>query len=512
MNKTVTINIAGLLFHIDEDAYTKLSNYLEAIRNSLNTEGKEEIINDIESRIAEIFSEKIDPTSGVVNMNDVDHIIKIMGQPEDYRLDDDNENPEYSQAQSFSNTNTHRVKKLFRDGDNRVIGGVLSGLGNYFNVEPIWIRIIFILLIFAYGLSFIIYPILWIIIPKAKTTADILEMKGEPVNISNIEKAVKENINHLGENIKNIDTQRIREAGTTAGEVIKKVIGITFIIFGILGIMGAFIAFFALNTISHTNLNGLPIAEIIDLGYPAWSASLAIFIMTFIPMLIIFLVGLRLVYKNIKYIGLVSILLGFIWAISIVYFAIIMIEVDTKKDSLIEMFRENKKTTVVKKSLDHITNDTLHIDFVRDPRFYGINDTLSIEESYIEEDNISFEIVPTSGNQAFFEIKTNANYEKNSSVNIGNQSGNITLTETPNMLEYYSNIKENTIEVADVIISKKNNSNPLSNSVIIKLYLPQNKIVRINSSNQEFFNENHIQSGINFYQLKGEVLECISCK
>ena len=144
MNKTVTINIAGLFFHIDEDAYEKLSNYLEAIKNSLNTDGKDEIINDIESRIAEIFSEKINPKTGVISMIDVDNIIQIMGQPEDYRLDDENDSQNQSTQNSSNENYIKRPRKLFRDGEKRVLGGVLSGLSNYFNIDVVWIRILFI--------------------------------------------------------------------------------------------------------------------------------------------------------------------------------------------------------------------------------------------------------------------------------------------------------------------------------------------------------------------------------
>lgn len=512
MNKTVTINIAGLFFHIDEDAYTKLSNYLEAIKNSLNTEGKEEIINDIESRIAEIFSAEINPTGGVVNITNVDDVIKIMGQPEDYRLDDETEDANSNQ-ENKQEYKSKRSKKLFRDGDNRIIGGVLSGLGNYFNIDSIWIRIIFIILIFPLGVSAIIYPILWIIIPKAKTTADFLEMKGEPVNISNIEKAVKQNIDYLGNNIRNIDTKRIREAGSTIGDVLKKIIGVSFITIGILGIMGSFIFYFALNTsVSKRSFSGIPVNQIVELGYPAWSPILAVSLMAFIPMLILFLVGLKLTYKNIKYIGLVSILLGFIFAFAVIFFAAVMIEVKNNDIYLNKLLRDSNKTTVVKKSLDHITNDTLNIDLIRDPRFYGINDTLSSQNSFEETRDIEIEIEQSSNQTAFFEIKTDKKYSKSVRLSLGNNNENSIISDESNMLNYYSNTNNNTIELADAIISKKNNSDHILNSVEIKLYLPQNKKVRINSNNKNYFNYNHdIKDGINYYILNGENLECISC-
>ncbi|WP_177764246.1 PspC domain-containing protein [Flavobacterium sp. I3-2] len=512
MNKTVTINIAGLFFHIDEDAYDKLSNYLQAIKNSLNTDGKEEIINDIESRIAEIFSEKINPKTGVISMLDVDNIIQVMGQPEDYRLDDENESQSQTEQNSTNENYIKRPRKLFRDGEKRVLGGVLSGLSNYFNIDVVWIRILFILLIFVYGSSIIIYPILWIIIPKAKTVSDILEMKGEPVNISNIEKQVRENFDQIGNNIRNIDTQRFKDAGTKLSEIILKLLGIACVFIGSMGMIGSAIMIFVFNTISLAKFNNFPIEEIVKLGYPTWMILTSVFLIAFIPSLIIFITGLSCLYKNIKYVGLISILLGFTWGAAIICFSVIMIEVESKNDLIKKFIDDTSKVTVVKKSLDHITNDTLKIDFIRDPRFYGMNDSLSNGKIYKEEDDIEFEIKSTTNQDGYFEIITEASYSKSSSIVINNNSGKASITETPTMLEYYSKIDNNNIEFANAILTEKNNLDKYNNSVKIILYLPNSKIVRINKTNDISFDyNNNIQSGINFYKLIDDKLECVSC-
>jgi len=512
MNKTVTINISGLFFHIDEDAYNKLSNYLVAIKKSLNTEGKEEIINDIESRIAEIFSEKINPSTGVISMIDVDNIIKMMGQPEDYRLDD--EDAEYVNEEQKSDFESYPkgIKKLFRDGDRRVLGGVLAGFSNYCNVDVVWIRIIFILLTFVYGMSIIIYPILWIIIPKAKSVSDILEMKGEPVNISNIEKQVRENINHIGNNIKNMDTKRLKDVSSTIINILLKIVGISCLIIGFFGIMGSFIMMFALNTISNSNFINIPILELVEIGYPNWVVITSLFLMAFIPSLVIFIMGLNCIYKNIKYVGLITITLGFIWVASIVFFTAVMFQLESKKDFLNNIINENMKVTVVKKSLDHLKNDTINIDFLRDPRFYGMNDTLSRQEAFEEEENVSLDIKTTTSENPYFEIVTKASYSKNSTALINNKSGSITTDEIPSMLEYYSNINNNTLEFADAVLNKKNKAESFINSVKITLYLPKNKIVRINGNNKQYFNYiNIIEPGVNHYKLKDEYLDCMDC-
>lgn len=187
MNKTVSINLGGFFFHIDEDAYQKLTRYINAVKRSLDPEGRDEIVSDIESRIAELFQERIKNEKQVIGLVEVDQVISIMGQPEDYIIDEDTEP---KQSYSYSSTkNSGRAKRLYRDGENSILGGVAAGFGHYLNIDPLWIRILFIVSPFiSFGTSIVIYLILWILIPEATTTSQKLEMRGEPINISNIEK------------------------------------------------------------------------------------------------------------------------------------------------------------------------------------------------------------------------------------------------------------------------------------------------------------------------------------
>ena len=186
MNKTVNINLAGIFFHIDEDAYLKLQRYLEAIKRSFtDSQGRAEIISDIEARIAELFNDRIQNNKEVIRIKEVDEIISIMGQPEDYLVDDEIFEDE---PQTSYKRKTSPSKKLFRDTDNSYVGGVSSGLAHYFGIDAIWIRLAWIILIFGAGTGFLLYILLWVLVPEAKTTAEKIMMTGEPVNISNIEK------------------------------------------------------------------------------------------------------------------------------------------------------------------------------------------------------------------------------------------------------------------------------------------------------------------------------------
>jgi len=200
MNKIMNISIGGIIFHVDEKAYEKLKIYLEEIKKHFNkSEGGEEIINDIEGRIVELFQQKLNSKKEVINMVDVDEVISIMGKPSDF--EDDGEG-------DFVDPDIRQVgkKRLFRDIDNRMLGGVCSGLGAYFRLDTVWFRLGFVIATLS-GLSILAYLILWIIIPPARTISEKLEMQGDPVTVSNIEKSIREEMNGLRDKIDDLASQ-----------------------------------------------------------------------------------------------------------------------------------------------------------------------------------------------------------------------------------------------------------------------------------------------------------------
>jgi len=201
MNKVININLGGLAFTIDEDAYHQLSSYFKIIeRHFTNSDGVEDIVADIESRMGELFEDMMG-VRNIISIADVDSAIKVMGSPADFGADDDDdlaEEPKSSRRRSRSNKQTIKTgKRLFRDPDEKLIGGVCAGITSYFGIgDPIWIRIIFILFGLLGG-GILVYVILWAIIPKAITSADRLAMKGEEINVSSIAKKVEEEIENL---------------------------------------------------------------------------------------------------------------------------------------------------------------------------------------------------------------------------------------------------------------------------------------------------------------------------
>lgn len=205
MNKTVTINIAGIVFHIEEDAYERLKSYLDSLRFKFQAEeGRDEILADIEARIAEILTEKKGPAREVVILSDIEDVITMMGEPE--AISDDGNDPSEAQAQTnAAREEAHerrRRRRLFRDPDDKVIGGVCSGLGHYFDIDPVWIRLGFAIMLFVFGTGILFYLLLMIIIPRAETTTEKLEMKGDPVDVNNIRRSIKEEFEEFGNRVK----------------------------------------------------------------------------------------------------------------------------------------------------------------------------------------------------------------------------------------------------------------------------------------------------------------------
>lgn len=190
MKKTININLSGQIFHIDEDAYEVLQQYLEQLRKYFSADpGHDEILADIEARIAEMFSQRLGTTRQVVTLQDTQEVIAVMGRPEQITNGD---------AEATAAAESPKViRRLFRDPDHRVLGGVCSGISAYFGIDPVWLRLAFVVALIFFGTGVLLYLVLWIVMPEARTASDKLMMRGEPINISNIEKSFKKELVEL---------------------------------------------------------------------------------------------------------------------------------------------------------------------------------------------------------------------------------------------------------------------------------------------------------------------------
>jgi len=227
MKKTLTVNLNNIVFHIDDDAYEMLQTYLHEIAEHFQSDDeKNEIMNDIESRIAELFNEKLQKNKNVVNLTDVEEIIEVMGKPSQYA--DEDEEPK--EPKSTKKQQQQKSRRFYRDPENAILGGIAGGLAAYFNIDVTWIRIFLVLLVFL-GVGFIIpiYIVVWFVAPAALTASQRLEMQGEDVTVESI----KTEIN----NVKNyMESDSFKQSATTVGEKIQDVLKWFFkIVFGFIG-------------------------------------------------------------------------------------------------------------------------------------------------------------------------------------------------------------------------------------------------------------------------------------
>jgi phage shock protein PspC (stress-responsive transcriptional regulator) len=193
MKITVSINLGGYSFSIDEDAYAELKRYLKNLEFHFSgEESASEILSDIETRMAELFRAKLTSYKQVINIQDVQQVTAVLGTPEDI-----SDTEGRTTREKFSSPGYHR---MYRDPDHRVIGGVCSGIAAYWKLELWLVRLIFLILAFM-GVGILIYLILYIVLPEAKTTTEKIEMQGNQVNIHNITESVKKEFETVRKNM-----------------------------------------------------------------------------------------------------------------------------------------------------------------------------------------------------------------------------------------------------------------------------------------------------------------------
>lgn len=194
MNKTIIINISGTIFHIEEDAYEKLKTYMAEVKLYFSkSEDSFEIISDIENRIAELFLEINNAESKeVIVAKGVENVIRTMGQPDEF------ENNIEDEIETLGQTTIK--KRLYRNPDDKIAGGVCSGIAAYLNIDPIWVRLLLIVSIFFFGTGVLLYLILWVIMPEANTRTEKLAMRGESPTLESIRRSVEEEINGMRRN------------------------------------------------------------------------------------------------------------------------------------------------------------------------------------------------------------------------------------------------------------------------------------------------------------------------
>jgi phage shock protein PspC (stress-responsive transcriptional regulator) len=535
MNKTININLGGVFFHIDEIAYQKLKLYLDAIRKSLSDDpqGRDEILNDIEHRIGELLSEKIKDVRQVVNENDIDEITKIMGKPEDYLVDEDifEDEPKYRSKSSS--------KKLFRDADDKFLGGVSSGMAHYFGIDALWIRILWVVLVVAgFGTGIPIYILLWILVPVAETTAEKLQMKGEAVNISNIEKKIREEFNevsskvkdgvtNISEKMKNSDFKKKAHNKTKSGiqEILDSLGTILITLLKVLGkFIGALLIFISAATLIGLIIGAFSLGSFEILGFgddfihhppffydsviPTWLLITFTFISIAIPFIVLFMLGLKIISNNVKSFSTTTklSLLG-IWIISLLGlgFAGINFATQTAYDGVYNQTEE----------LPFIATDTLKVKMIGDENLSNrseLRKRYSYETVYDKDirklyaTKINVDVKTTDKSSAYIKIRkeSSGNNRKNANSNA-------------EAIEYQFNLSNQNLLLNGYFLTDFKNMIK-EQEIDITIYVPINAIVYLDGSTRTFLDDVDNIQGIydrdmpkHYYKMTENGLECLDC-
>jgi len=310
MNKTIHINLCGQSFTIDENAYEELSVYINDLKRFYAAEeGLDEMIKDIEARFAEVFTNKLEKGNRqIVSRADVQEVIIAMGRPEDFEGGTESSGAAKQQQGPSASSGG---KRLYRDKDDQVVAGVSSGLAAYFNIkDPVWIRILFILLAWFGGGGLLIYIILWIVLPVAKTATQKLEMRGESVNLSNLEKSVRDNIESASDNIKSYAAKNqhtakenlnrgVNAIGFIAGKVLKVAMFVIKWVFIFVAAVVVFSLIVTLGAMLVATIGGMPIANLVFFEGATLStmAMFGLLLFLSVPLIILLYLPLRLLFK-----------------------------------------------------------------------------------------------------------------------------------------------------------------------------------------------------------------------
>lgn len=518
MNKTVNINLGGMFFHIDEDAFQKLNRYFEAVKRSLsNSTGKDEIMKDIEMRIAELLTEKNKGEKQVVNAKDVEEIITVMGQPEDYRIDDENAG---SEAGNNFNTSSKKSRKLYRDTEKGMIGGVLAGFGHYFGIDALWLRILMVLLLFTFGTGILVYILLWILMPVAVTTTEKLEMTGEPVTISNIEKKVREEFENISEKFQNADYDKFgKQAKTGAEKFGNNLSEIILRIFSIFGkVIGAFLVVTAASTLvslilfvittGSISFSDFPWQNYVEnyVEYPIWAIGLLTLGAIGIPFFFLLILGLKLLINNMKSIGnAAKYTLLALWVISVGA----LIALGLKQATQVAFDAKS----IQKQKFELNAKDTLMIKFAHND-YYAKN---------IDEHRDFLIAQDSAGNQMIYSnnirLRILRTEEKSPYIQIEKQAQGKSFQEArqrSEKIKYNFKIEGNRLTFDNYFLTDLKNKFR-EQEVEILLYLPEGIVFKpdasvrnYDQSDDSFFNlwydsENHI------YKMENSKVNCLTC-
>ena len=515
MDKTVSISIGGFSFVLDEIAYNKLKTYLQDVKTSLRgTEGVEDIIEDVEIRISELFRERL-KFREVVNEDDINFVIATMGHPDQYKVEEDEENEKTSTNSSYNYSSNNQsyggqqtgAKRLYRDPDDTIVTGLSAGLAHYMGVDPWFVRSIWLVLgilgIFTAGVSFFLvvfcYFILLIFVPKAKTTSEKLQMYGQPANIDTLKKNVEQASEAVVSGSKEL-SNKLGGAFGVFGRILLWFIGFIILSTGIGLIIGGFFFFFTTWTEMPTELFGYLVEE----EWMSMAAKIFGGILMVIPGVLLTILGVKCFWNRVKVSK--AVIFGAIALWFVALFAIIGISVSTASK-----FRNSVEMTQEKSYV--IPSDTLQVYFRENNegnlKFKTFND---LDQLIDANGNL---IIPIDD---IFEIEESTDDKLHVQVTYSSKGGS--KEEAKRNLEairYNYELNGNKLYL-DEFIKIPKDGKFRNQTVDIKLYVPKNKLIHTNNTDRMTIINNDNDRDY-LYDLKnkfigynGKKFVCLNCQ
>jgi phage shock protein PspC (stress-responsive transcriptional regulator) len=501
MKKALKINLSGQIFHIDEDAYEKLKVYLDTIGSHFsNANESSEIMSDIESRIAELFKGKMTDENQVITLKEVNEIIDIMGRPEEIASDDQPEPHE-------SNRSKRQNRRLYRDPENSVFGGVCSGLAAYFNLDILLVRVLFIVLtIVGGGLPIFLYLVLWIAVPKALSAAQKLEMRGEKITVSNIEKTVREEYESVKDNLKKARTSEsyrrtedfftrfLHVIGVIVLAILKIVLGFIAVVFIILGISILFgalgFAFLGVSSLPfHMNHNiDMNFPDLIQPFFNPANVNMVVFavsILILIPVIAIIYALFKLIFRfkgRDKTLGLAAVT---IWVLALITtFGLVYYEGRN--------YKENEAVNITK-PIENLSGDTLYISMNSLlPEGWEDGKSFEINNDWLFRKDMK-EIIGT------VKIDINRSYDKNFKLRVNKVSRGLSqdiASEMAGKIMYNYTQQHDSLKF-DSYFKLEENSPWRMQKVEVTIFVPEGKAIHLNKNTSEYLND--VENAENIY-------------
>jgi len=504
MNKTLTISLGGQLFEIEENAYQQLETYINSLKTYFKKDvDGEEIVDDIEGRIAELFIEQQTDNYKIIIKEQVEYVQLKMGTVKDFEPIEEEEIFATSTTSQKQTKQTPKTgpKKLMRDVEDRVLGGVSSGLGHYFNISPLLFRLLFLVLFFM-GPGFIIYVLLWIIVPKATTATDKLLMRGLPVNVNTLADSVK---TRTYSNNKLIDfvgqlIAYVAKFAIVVAKLLLIVIGIS-LLFGLLAAFGGvFFGFIKSGAILNSFSAGS--------GFVFWFIKLMFLLVLAIPIVFVFVLMVYLLFNRNYFRANYVLPLAGLWLICALCVGLYgkILANDFENENIV------KQTT----TLQQPEADTLFIVIKENDAELVFNDEIAINTNTfnlvkdgLQIGDVELTLQPSTNNEL------NLSVEKFAKGKTEKKAAELAISTN-----YDWQFDDNTLELSNHIIIDKS-TKWRQQKVGLFLEIPEGKIVKLTSEADDFLNRVNdkikgtelysIDEGGITWKMNADGLDCLDC-